>query len=208
METTPLKLEEKRKQQLKNVCQSLMIDYLECLNKQDIEKIKKILERINESNKIENLENKILPIVEKIWDAELSSGKYLIISWYKHTTDELPQKIVTYATISEKDNIIQFCDLRLGVIYKINYKSIIGALNRDGATVVEDIDKKNKYTIGIIGDKVINSYNGATKLITPKQLINPINNSIQTKHNELILDNRYISVIGTYEVPLEYRKCI
>ena len=41
-------------------------------------------------------------------------------------------------------------------------------------------------------DKVVNSYNLATPIITPKQATSESENTYQSKHNEIILDARYV----------------
>jgi len=186
-----------RKTQILNVCQSLLSDYINYLDQKEKEIIQNIINHIDDFSTLDNITNELLPIIEKIWNIKLNSGEYIIISWYKHT-DKIPQNLVTYATISKRDDIIQFCDLRYGMEYKICFKSILGALNVDGGTVVEKTDKDNDYTVGRIDGFAINSYNGATKLITPKQLLKRTHNTYQSKHNELILDNRYISAVGPY----------
>jgi hypothetical protein len=129
-------------------------------------------------------------IAQMIWEKELLSGEYAVISWNKSVT--LPDRDkITYATLSKRDNLIRFCGSDNGIELNITFDSIIGAINKDGATLLEN--KYNEYTVGKIDGKFVNSYNGATKLITPFQLVNLDQSCL---YNELILDSRKIEVKG------------
>ena len=136
-------------------------------------------------------------ITKKIWEQELLSGNYTVISWNKSNRSP-DRKNVTYATLSKSDNIVRFCESNNGIELDITFESLIGAINKDGATLLEE--KENDYTIGKIDGKYVNSYNGATKLITPYQLINLDQSYL---YNELILDSSKISVKGLIEPPQE-----
>ena len=48
-------------------------------------------------------------------------------------------------------------------------------------------------------DKVVNSYNLDTKIITPMQLVRGCNSGYKSNHNELVLDSSKIIEIGIYE---------
>ena len=78
--------------------------------------------------------------------------------------------------------------------------------------MIETADKQSIYTIGKTAEgKVINSYNFATPIITPKQVFDKSDNTYMSKHNEIILDSRYIkpkSVIYTDENDIEIVKQI
>ncbi len=180
-----MKINDLRLKQTLLFCKSCLNDYQDILSKEDFENIKDY--QHNEDN--------LLKIAKKIWDYELNTNEYLVISWNKYSFEKNKRGIV-FATISKKDKINAFCNLDNGTIYEITYEAIIGALNKDGATIFED--KKNEYTIGKINDKYINSYNGATKLITPKQLIDQRENNYHSKYNELILDATKIKEIAKY----------
>lgn len=188
-----MKLTTLRKKQLLEVTNSLLTDYCIYLTTDEVKIINSIVNNLDRDKSLDSQEKSLLQIIKKIWNIELNSEKYIIISWNKYT-DKKKNNLVTFATLSKKDNVIPFCNLKSGIEYKITYNSIIGALNRDGATLIENIKNKNEYTIGIIENKVINSYNGATKLITPNQLVNASN------YNELILDTKKIVEIGEYNL--------
>ena len=129
-------------------------------------------------------------IAQMIWEKELLSGEYAVISWNKSLT--LPNRDkITYATLSRRDNLIRFCGSDNGIELNITFESIIGAINKDGATLLEN--KYNEYTVGKIDGKFVNSYNGATKLITPFQLVNLDQSYL---YNELILDSSKIEIKG------------
>ncbi len=145
------KLHEKR---ILEFCKSCISYYIDYLTPNEINLINNI---IDDTKLYKSSESELLKIAEKIWDNELSSGKYKVISWSKFA-DQKRKKFITFATLSKADEINSFCNSDLGIEYSITYKSIIGALNKDGATIIEDISKKNDFTIAIINNKVINSY--------------------------------------------------
>lgn len=184
-----MEIKQLRQKQILEFCKSCLNDYLSYLTINEIAFIKNILnDQIFDKSQID----KLLNIAEKIWNNELATDKYVVISWSKYA-EQKEKSFITFATLSRKDDIISFCNSNLGIEYSITFKALIGALNKDGATLIEDISKKNEYTLAIIDNKVINSYNGATRLITPIQLLDQTNNDYPSKHNELILDSRYIT---------------
>ena len=180
---------ELREKQIYDVAKSLLNDYGHLLSREDVEKIN----LVSDSNDdIKEREKLLAPIVEKIWDEELKSGNYIVVSWNKRVNAP-SRNNVTFATLSTRDNVISFCDSDVGIEYEISYDALFGALPKDGATIIEDISRKGPYTIGELGDKVINSYNGATKLITPKQLLDT------SQNDKLILNSKMIKEIGPYK---------
>ena len=188
-----LNIENLRKKQMLEFCRSALNDYNNLFGNEEINLINSFLQNKEEDT------NKLLSISKKIWDYELASGKYKVVSWNKYAHVKENQDII-FATLCTIDNMVSFCDMQEGIEYEINFESLIGALNKDGATLIEDISKQNKYTIGIINNKVINSYNGATKIITPKQLLNSDDNNYKSKHNELILNAQLIKKIGIIDL--------
>lgn len=198
-----MKLLEIRKNQLLELCQYLINEYYEYLNEDELKEVNKIYQWLLnfELDKMphESLCNTLIPIIRKIWEFELSSGEYVVVSWNKYAGEQ-KKKSITFATLSKRDDIVSFCDLKEGMEYVIKYDSIIGALYKDAATLIEDESKENDYTIAMVDGKVINSYNGATKLITPKQLVAKRENEYYTNYNELILDSSKIIEIGKFDI--------
>lgn len=191
-----MNIENLRKKQILEFCKSCLDNYVKYLTPDEINLINDII-----SNNVfsKDIQEKLLIIAEKIWNNELLSGKYKVISWSKFATQKR-KNFITFATLSKIDEIDTFCGSDFGIEYSITYKSIIGALNKDGATLIEDINKQNDFTLAIINDKAINSYNGATKFITPIQLLDKSDNTYRSKHNELILDSTLIKEIGEFEL--------
>lgn len=181
-----MKIIDLKAKQLLLFCKSCLKDYINILSKEDIEIIK------NNQGK----ENELIKIAKKIWDYELSTNEYLVISWNKYAFEKEKNGIV-FATFSKKEQVNTFCNLNEGTIYEITYEAIIGGLNKDGATLIEE--HENEYTIGKINNKYINSYNGATKIITPQQLLDTTSSPYLSKHNELILDASKIKEIAKYK---------
>ena len=183
-----------RKKQIYELTSSLIKDYKDILDEEDLSIITSCM---NDDISFENKSEALLPIVRKVWDKELESGEYVLVSWNKNTTPP-DRSMITFATLSKRDNVVSFCESNDGIEYNITFDSIIGALEKDAATLIEDEEKKNDFTIGIIGGKAINSYNGATKLITPKQLLDSSQNDYKSKHNEIILDSKLIKEVGSF----------
>lgn len=144
---------------------------------------------------IRNIESSLKEFVHRIWDYELKNGKKLI-SWLKN--DAYENKELTFCTLIEND-FNSFCNSGLGIKYDILNNAIIGASYKDGATLLEN-KEPSFFTIGKIGEKVINSYNRATPIITPSIVLEDNNNTYFTKYNEVILDSKYIipcEIVGT-----------
>ncbi|MEG1015826.1 MAG: hypothetical protein RR984_01555 [Bacilli bacterium] len=150
----------------------------------DILKLKKLFE----------LEIKLKPFCYRCWQMESVNG-FNYISWFKE--DKLKQNpAITSATFFSGLNST-FCNSRYGIKYDITIEAFLGACEKDAATLIEEEDRHNLYTIAkTIDGKVINSYNLATTLITPKQVFCSSYNTYLSKHNEIILDSRYITPVS------------
>ncbi|MCI8331037.1 MAG: hypothetical protein HFE04_02920 [Bacilli bacterium] len=177
--------------QMLELVKSILNHYMNYITFEELEKIKEINSSSNLN--IEELERFFTPILQRIWTQELNSGKYIVISWNKYA--EPKTEDITFATLSSVDNIISFCNLEEGIECEISWQALIGACPKDGATLIEGKEKKSEYTIGEINGKIINSYNFATKFITPIQLISEVPNDYKSKHNELILNTSLIRKI-------------
>jgi hypothetical protein len=186
-----------KKDKIKEAINSIINDY-EFLNDEiDIENINKILSNIDKVS-VSDLERLLTPYIKRIWDYELENGEYHIISWNKNAVFPT-RKHLTFATISKGDDILSFCNSDNGIEYKITYDAIIGGCIKDGATIIEDKSKESEFTIHKFDDKVVNSYNLDTKIITPMQLIRGCNSGYKSNHNELLLDSSKIIEIGSYK---------
>lgn len=186
-----------KKEKIKDAINSIITDYGFLTDEIDIENIKNISFSINELP-VSDLERLLTPYIKRIWDYELSIGDYHIISWNKNATPPT-RKHLTFATISKGNDIMSFCNSDNGIEYQITYDAIIGGCVKDGATVIEDKSKKSDFTIYEYDDKVVNSYNLDTKIITPMQLVRGCNSGYKSNHNELVLDSSKIIEIGIYE---------
>lgn len=188
-----MNIEQIKIKQILEVSKSILENYIGYLSAKETDKIEEIALRIkNESHlNIKELEEFFAPILERIWNQELKSGKYIIISWNKYTENKAKGD-VTFATLSKVDNITSFCNLEEGTEYEISWKALLGACPKDGATLIQEKEKRCKYTIGEINGKVINSFNHASKFITPIQLVEEVPNDYKSKYNELILDSSLI----------------
>ena len=161
-----------RQKQLIELLESLVHDYSFLLNQNDYA----LINHISESG-IGNFKADLERIVEKVWEDELASGQYKIISWNKNVDAPNRDKI-TFATLSYQEDLIPFCNAV------------------DGATL--PASKLDDYTIAIIDGEAYSSYNGATRLITPKQLIRLEQTDYHTHYNELILDSKKIIPLHGY----------
>lgn len=186
-----------KKDKIKEAINSIIVDYGFLNDEFDKENIKKISFNVN-NLPVSDLERLLTPYIKRIWDYELSNGEYHIISWNKNATAPT-RKHLTFATISKGCDIVSFCDSNNGYEYEITYDAIIGGCIKDGATIIEDKSKKSDFTIFEYDDKVVNSYNLDTKIITPMQLIRGCDSGYKSNHNELVLDSSKIKEIGIYE---------
>lgn len=179
-----------RRRQLFDLLRSLVNDYKYLLSDDDLKLISDI--SINGlGNHLKELEK----LVSNVWKWELESNQYKVISWNKATIEPDRDKLV-FATISTADNIIPFCDASDGIEYEISYDAILGACPRDGATI--PVSKADDYTIAVIDGQAYSSYNGATRLITPKQLVKLDDSNYHTYYNELILDSTKVKPLGAF----------
>lgn len=138
-------------------------------------------------------EDLLKPFVFKCWNFEVNNGGQYI-SWFKNDNlGEMPQVVSSTFCI---DVYNTFCNSRYGISYKVFMDGFLGGCSKDAATLIENFSKASIYTIGkTIDGSVINSYNLATVIITPAQLSDTSNNDYKSKHNEIILDSRYIEPI-------------
>lgn len=185
-----MSIEELRRRQLFDLLRSLVSDYGYLLSNEDL----KFIAEIKNNGIKDNLE-KLEFLVSKIWQNELESGNYRVISWNK-TVFGSDRDSLIFATLSTSYNIIPFCDAIDGIEYDISYDAILGACPKDGATI--PVSKVDEYTIAVINNQAYSSYNGATRLITPKQLVRLSDNNYHTCYNELILDATKVKPLGAF----------
>ena len=164
-------------------------------------------------------EELLKPYCFRAWMNEHNNGAQYV-SWFKYYSLGNMPKVLS-STFGDTDS---FCFSRCGISYDVDIEGFLGACSKDAATVVEKKSKQSIYTIGFDEeDNAINSYNLATPLMTPKLVYDSSDNDYMSKHNEIILDSRYIkpvSVIYTNKndidfvsmvskelaIPLEYKK--
>lgn len=189
-----------------------------------IKKIDDMIVKVKDNNynnkelyKILDFEDYLKPFVFRCWNYEINNG-YKIVSWFKRDKiKDIPS--VVSSTFGTDES---FCESRYGISFKILIDGFLGACSKDAATILEEKSKASIYTIGCLPDgRVINSYNLATPIITPVQVRNTSFNDYMSKHNEVILDSRFIkpiSVVYTsendrimvdmiskkYNIPIEY----
>lgn len=179
-----------RRRQLFDLLRSLVNDYKYLLSDADLKLISEI-----SNNGLGSHLKELEKLVSSVWKCELESNQYKVISWNKATIEPDRDKLV-FATISTADNIIPFCDASDGIEYEISYDAILGACPRNGATI--PVSKADDYTIAVIDGQAYSSYNGATRLITPKQLVRLDDSNYHTYYNELILDATKVKPLGTF----------
>ena len=212
---------------------SMINDYSYLYNNDEIERFKEYLEKalivINDvkDNKVKysdiyeilSYEKELKPFIFRCWNHEYESGnKY--ISWFKYDKlGDMPK--VLSVTFGDGES---FCGSRYGISYEVSLDGFLGACEKDAASLIEDEGKQSIYTIGFDKDnKVINSYNLATPIITPKQVFDKSKNTYMSHHNEILLDSRYIRPVSVvymddndlemvnlisekYNIPIEFQK--
>lgn len=166
-------------------------------------------------------ESYLKPYIFKCWEYEYKNG-YMFISWFKNDKlNDIPKVISSTFSYDVNDT---FCDSRYGINYEVAIDGFLGACSKDAATLIESPSKTSIYTIGETSDgNIINSYNLATPIITPIQTLDKNLNTYKSKHNEIILDSKYVkplSVIYTnnndldmvnlisykYNIPIEFKE--
>lgn len=166
-------------------------------------------------------EDYLKPYIFRCWNYEYKNG-YMYISWFKEDKLNDPPQVVS-STFSYDINDT-FCESRYGINYEVYIDGFLGACSKDAATLIESPFKTSIYTIGkTLDGNIINSYNLATTIITPIQVLDKNLNTYKSKHNEIILDSKYIkpiSIIYTnnndldmvnlisskYNIPIEFKK--
>ncbi len=216
---------------IKNGIISMINDYTDCYSSQELVLLNNCLKNTQiQINKLSNKETNIQEIYSilqyedilkelsyRCWILENNNGTEYI-HWFKKDKINDDSKVIS-TTFGENNS---FCNARYGIKYDVSIAGFLGAFNKDAATIIEN-KKPSIYTIGITEDnKVINSYNLATPIITPIQVFDHSTNDYKTKYNEIILDKRYIkpkSIICTnendinivtliskkYNIPIEYK---
>lgn len=116
------------------------------------------------------------------------------VSWLKD--DNLKDDLTIVSSTFSSDNATTFCDSKVGIKYDVPIEGFIAACEKDAATLVEAPNRKSIYTIGEMGNRVINSYNFATPIITPIQVFDSSSNDYMSKHNEIILDAKKIRPVS------------
>lgn len=150
------------------------------------------LEKIDDISMISNIEDTLKPLIFRTWMFENENGSNYI-HWIKDENFNRTSEVIS-TTFGDTDS---FCDSKLGIQYKVNLDAFVAACEKDAATIMEDSDKMSGYTIKELpNNKIINSYNLATPIITPKQVFEFENNEYKSKHNEIILDTKYAIPIG------------
>lgn len=168
---------------------SALVDYSFLYTEDELKKLisfRTDLEKNNNLESLSDIEDTIKPLIFRTWDYENKKGNNFI-HWLKQDKFNKNKKVIS-STFGNTDS---FCDSVIGIKYEVNLDAFIGACEKDAATLVESIDKKSVYTIAELPNNVVNSYNLATSIITPKQIFNYNENDYMSKHNEIILDGRY-----------------
>jgi len=98
-------VEKIRKQQILDLVKCLLVEYFSLLTEEEVAIVKSFYASIDDSNFIINSQNYLLPIVRKVWDVELKSGNYVVISWNKFPDRKRVHDLL-FATLSLKDDII------------------------------------------------------------------------------------------------------
>ena len=169
---------------------SMINDYGFLFDKKEIDlfnSYKNILFSNVSHENITKIENELKKYAFRTWKYEFENGnKY--ISWLKDNIYNLKNPVI-FSTFGDVES---FCKSVIGIEYDVNFDAFIGACEKDAATMVEGSDRKSIYTImELDNNRVVNSYNLATPIITPKQATSFTDNTYQSKHNEILLDARY-----------------
>lgn len=181
---------EKLTKRIINGIESTLIDYSFLYTEDELKLLlfsREELEKNTNIDEISRIEDVLKPLVFRTWEYENKKDNDYIC-WLKDTKFNKDKSVIS-STFGNTDT---FCDSVIGVKYEVNIDAFVGACEKDAATMVESNDKMSVYTIRELpNNMVINSYNLATPIITPKQVFEFNNNDYMSKHNEIILDGRY-----------------
>ncbi len=179
---------------------SILENYSFLFNEEELKKL------VNSSNTLTNVKNESIErqiAIVSLIEEELKEYAYRCFSYEKDSNfiswlkdDNLKDNLTIISSTFSNATDITFCDSKVGIKYDVPIEGFIAACEKDAATLVETPDRRSIYTIGEIGNKVINSYNFATPIITPKQVFDTSNNEYMSKHNEIILDAKSIRPIS------------
>lgn len=219
-------------QKIKAGIQSTLIYYNHLYNEEELHILKENLKLCDNAIKdLENidtidhskiysillLETELKELIFRTWQEESRNG-FNYISWLKE--DRFNHKKEYISATFSNDNLHTFCDSRVGIKYDVPIDGFLAACEKDAGSVLEYPHRKSIYTVGLFNNKIINSYNLATPIITPIQVFDKSNNKYESKHNEIILDSRYVFplcviyfndddlnfvnlVSSTYNIPIE-----
>lgn len=194
---------------------SILENYSFLFNEEELKKL------VNSVDTLTNIQNESVErqiAIVSLIEEELKSYAYRCFSYEKDSSfiswlkdDNLKDNPTIISSTFSNTTDITFCDSKVGIKYDVPIEGFIAACEKDAATLVEILDKRSIYTVGEIGNKVINSYNFATPIITPKQVFDSSNNDYMSKHNEMILDAkriRPVSVICLDDSCIEIAKSV
>ena len=195
---------------------SMVNDYSNLYSDDEINNFKNIYNIIlNEINKLESnnyvkeevesvlkYEEYLKPYAFRCFKKELDNG-YKFISWFKEDKAKFPSRIVSSTFWNSGDPT--FCDSKCGINYEVSNEGFLGAFKSDAATLIQDKSQESIYTIGKTMDgSVINSYNLITPVVTPIQVFDRSGNDLKSKHNEIVLDRRYIKPVSVVYIDEDY----
>ena len=169
---------------------SMIKDYRFLYNVEELALLNKMLSWISSTQNIEvinTIEEQLKSLVFKTWEYEEKQGNNYI-HWLKNNKINSNNPIIS----TTFGNVDSFCNSVIGIKYTTDIRGFIAACKKDAAVVIESKNNKSMYTIKILEDeRVVNSYNLSTPIITPKQTIDSKNNNYKSKHNEIILDAKF-----------------
>ena len=166
-------------------------------------KIYDILSHIQNHNDYDEIMNKIKEglalesilkaYIFRCWEHEINEGARLI-SWFKSDKiGKMPIFISCTLLPGDVKEYNTFCQSRYGIAYDLCLEGFLGACSKDAATILVNESLKNIFSIGESEtSQIVNSYNLATPVMTPKMILSDDNNDYPSKHNEIILDSRFV----------------
>lgn len=142
-------------------------------------------EQLDYLKNLMTLEDLLKPFVLRCWQSDFEKGSQAI-SWLKDDQYRKKDTVIS-ASLTTENSFNIFCDGLIGLSYKLDSNSYLGALPRDAAVVV-NTGEGSIYSLMSNEDYVIDSYGMATPIITPYEIARDMQ---EGKYCEIVLDARY-----------------
>lgn len=161
---------------------SLINDYSNLFSEEELRQIKIAI--TTGKNLPEEL---LLLFAKRTWDYVINDSSYYFVSWLKEDVYNQDKKLI-HMTFFKENDVKNFCDMKYGIRFKVDYEGMLCALNHDAAVVI--VKYPYQKVLAYDGDNYICSINKASRIVTPKQVLNDC-----ADYNEVVFFRQYCTPI-------------